>query len=153
MVSTIKISFNGFFQIGHRRQFYRGYCRVPYPSTLIDGLYDPAWASFGPLAPIEPVGTGDSTIITGKTLGLGVGMHGDNTIVTGDVAHDSAESPTKQDEMKRIMERLIQKMVAPKSKEENKNSPLPIFDGISDRLQRPKAVHKPPTAPKVKIKI
>ena len=132
------------FQIGHRRQFYRGFCRVPYPSTLIDGLYDPAWASFGPLAPINNVKTGDGTVVTGKSLELGVGLHGDSAIVAGAVGDDSAKRPTEQEEMKKIMERLIQKMVSPQSNEKHRNIPLPVFDDhrVRDDLQNPKALPK-----------
>ena len=145
-VNTNHNVFNRLFQIGHRRQFYRGFCRVPYPSTLIDGMitYDPEWASFGPLAPINNARTEDGTIVTGKSLELGVGLHGDSAIVTGDAGDNSVKHPTRQEEMKKIMERLIQKMVSPQSNEKHRNIPLPVFSGdqVRNDLQSTKALPK-----------
>ena len=109
-------------------------CKAVKP--LIDGMitYNPEWASFGPIKNSDK--TEDGRIFRGKSLGLGVGLHGDHAIVTGKAAgDDSVKRPTtKQEEMKKMMERLIQKMVSPQFMEKQTNIPPPtVFDG--DRVR------------------
>ena len=79
---------------------YKGYCRVPYPSTLFGDFQS------------SPGHYGHATFGHGsKPVGLASGLDGDDTIITGDFVNDSSQETKKQKRIKLMMEKLVQHIV------------------------------------------
>ena len=137
-----------FLQVGRHRQFYKGYCRIPYPSMMSNGLL-----SASDFAPSNK-----------KQIGLELGVHGGSTVITGDfVDSDSKKDLSKKQQFTKFMEKLVQKLVAPTQQEHSKGEESfkgvrsdklfqvvvedgprdggPLLDGSLNRRQEPKVHH------------
>lgn len=110
---------------------YKGYCRVPYPSTLFGDLVS------------SPSYYGHATFGHGsKPVGLAAGLEGDDTIITGDFVNgklESSQESKKEKAIKLMMEKLVQHIVEkgkgktiPMDKTMNKS---PNDDHISEDLK------------------
>ena len=99
---------------------YKGYCRIPYPST-----------PFGDLTASSSY-YGRATFSHGSNpVELSAGLDGGDTIITGNFVHKSDHESKKEKKIKHMLEKLVQRIVENK-KHKTPPSPMILSPNIND---------------------
>jgi len=127
IIMGFSIVLHGLLTIGTSRQMYKGYCRIPYPTTI------PGWFEQIPQFPKDG----------SKTFGFAARMDGNGQgaifnenrkfyrLITGDFINESKlaekreeekEKSQKEKAIHRMMQKLVQMALKPKKEKENEKS-------------------------------
>jgi len=126
IIMGFSIVLHGLLTIGTGRQMYKGYCRIPYPTTIPDfperipHFPNDGSKTFGFAARMD--GNGQGAIFNEKKF---------YRLITGDFVNEpklaekteeQKEKSQKEKEIHRMMQKLVQMALNPKMKQENENA-------------------------------